>query len=302
MTSLSSRLAVTIAKEGPFYNMGSLIQAVGQRGDPISRGEVAGALYSLSRQGDVQLREHDGRLVYVEATKKGYADAGVPVKKIAAQVGHTQNLPSLHPGDLTDFRNQPRTTTGGPVTKSKVAPSELPLNMPLKQRITNGHIVGERVLRAVLDNASGAFTPQEMADRTEYAKTTVAYALRVLEDRGLIIRLTEPGKGHKQRFALSSQAASVALSSPPSSPRKNGADAPIGPAPVAPKASDYPELQALRQRARKAKEVMDVVEHLLAAAAYINDQSLLDRATELEAEAGLSPMEAEYLRYVAEHS
>jgi len=83
-------------------------------------------LYALNQAGQVTFRQNKmgahTRLVAITATKAGYAAVDVPKVPMAAEFGHTKHAPSVHPGDGTDFRNQPSRAPGGPITITHVAP------------------------------------------------------------------------------------------------------------------------------------------------------------------------------------
>ena len=83
-------------------------------------------LYSLSKNGYVTFREvkRDGTGTHLEritATRRGLNYAGLPVKPTSAALGDKRS-PSIHPGDGSDFRNQPGVAPGRPVTRSWTTP------------------------------------------------------------------------------------------------------------------------------------------------------------------------------------
>ena len=85
-------------------------------------------LYSLSRGGLVSFRESKSKTggngiepERITATARGFAHLGMPAKPVNAALGD-RHAPSIHPGDGSDYRNQPSVAPGGPVTHTWTTP------------------------------------------------------------------------------------------------------------------------------------------------------------------------------------
>lgn len=115
------RILRAVAENGPIEDMPTLARLV----PDIDIHSAMHLLYSLGKAGLVRFRENKNgsqtRLVAIEATKTGYVSAGVPPKPIASVVGRPTAI-SYHPGDGTDFHNQPKVAPGGPIERLRVVP------------------------------------------------------------------------------------------------------------------------------------------------------------------------------------
>lgn len=127
----------TIANEGPLENLDDLISTVRRNGADVSRNQVLNVLSGLTRDGFVKYTTPaggGGTFHDITATRKGYAKAGVESTPTSGAVGHATRLPSMRPGDPTDFRNHPSRAEGGPVTVTKVARPVAPEPTPDERR------------------------------------------------------------------------------------------------------------------------------------------------------------------------
>lgn len=121
--SARTRILRAVATDGPFASIADFPNALRD----VDGHRITHLLYDLAKAGLVKFRETKIgdriRLVAITATDRGYEAAGLPARPVAAEVGHTNRAPSLHPGDGTDFRNQPAVAPGGPITRTHVAPA-----------------------------------------------------------------------------------------------------------------------------------------------------------------------------------
>lgn len=122
MMQVSAKDAVlrAICEHGPFNTIDDLLLDVLPTTN-IGRNDGINALVSLGRDKLVSYREsRDGSAIRygaIRAERAGYQRAGLPMQPVGAAVGSrgATHLPSLHPGDPTDFHNQPSRAPGGPI-------------------------------------------------------------------------------------------------------------------------------------------------------------------------------------------
>lgn len=111
------RILRAVAEHGPLADMDEVSRLV----PDIDIHSAMHLLYSLGKSGLVRFRENKNgsqtRLVAIEATKTGFVSVGLPAKPVASEVGRRTAL-SYHPGDGTDFHNQPSVAPGGPITRT----------------------------------------------------------------------------------------------------------------------------------------------------------------------------------------
>jgi len=120
-----TRILRAVAENGPL-GMSELAGLV----PDVDRHNIMHLLYSMNRLGLVSYNESRNgtmkSLSRIACTEVGFKEAGVPSKIWAAEVGHSNRAPSLHPGDGTDFRNQSPRAHGGPIAISHVPPVAAP--------------------------------------------------------------------------------------------------------------------------------------------------------------------------------
>lgn len=144
--SLADRVMAVVATEGPFHSVEDLRRSVRDPGERLSLTEVAGTVHALGRAAKVHTRRRgENHFTLIEATKMGYRAANVPERPVGAPVGHTGGLPSLRPGDPTDYHNHGPRAEGGPIETIRLAP---PLTTPdgFRARFEgDGHVIAAAV-------------------------------------------------------------------------------------------------------------------------------------------------------------
>lgn len=129
---MTDEILRVVAGQGPFR----AVRDLAERAD-VDEITARNAVLSMRRAGLVTTRERtEGDYTLIEATRSGYRMAGVATSPVGAVVGSrgATHLPSLHPGDPTDFHNQPTRAPGGPIERSRVPIERPPEPAPIRLR------------------------------------------------------------------------------------------------------------------------------------------------------------------------
>lgn len=130
--TLRQRILKTVAEDGPFQDVLTLMRAMRRPGDPndnFDSHEVTHIIKSLNKQGlvtYVERRSAGGGLEIpnrITITNRGCDAAGLPTYN--REIGKTRNGVPQHKTDRTDFRTHRPRAEGGEIIKEPLAPDHL---------------------------------------------------------------------------------------------------------------------------------------------------------------------------------
>lgn len=135
-SSLKTDMLRVLAETGPYDDVEALCKQLRGPGHPVGVHEATHVLVALSKQGLAKMIESKatGAITYsrIRATRQAYDLLGYPAPHVpvtnnvvarAGRIATPGDLNRPHPGDPTDYRNQPGVAPGGPITRSHVEPA-----------------------------------------------------------------------------------------------------------------------------------------------------------------------------------